>query len=71
MAKTTTKTKQHSPEVANAIFDLEATCTPESLREAVSNMGPGCLFDDFESPEEVKGALKVLAWFQTFADEES
>lgn len=70
--------KIHSPEVSDAILKLVKSCNaehlvsakPKALYEAVADMGPGCLFDDFANEEQVKGALIVFNWLQVLVDAE-
>ena len=53
----------------SAVVDIMAELQdgpPERIAEAVQCMGSGCLFEDFNSAEQLKGAMIVLSWIRKF-----
>ena len=60
--------KIHSPEMAEAILDINTSLlhgySKDKIIEAFESMGSACLFDDCENDEQVKGAMIVLNWLK-------
>lgn len=60
--------KIHSPEMAEVILDINTKLLVNFdayvVQGALESMGSGCLFDDCENDEQVKGAMLVLNWIK-------
>lgn len=53
----------------SAVVDIMAELADgpsDRIVDAVQSMGAGCLFDDFNSEEQIKGAMIVLTWIRKF-----
>lgn len=51
--------------VSDALDEMATYLDKDMLFDAILSMGPGCIFDDFKSPEEEAGAMRILDWIRT------
>lgn len=58
----------HSPIISDKLLVMRDNMAnpnrdqKEAVWNALQEMGPGCLADQFDSDEEARGAYKVLEW---------
>jgi hypothetical protein len=38
------------------------------LKDAILTMGPGCIFDDLKTDDELKGGQRLLEWIEQHLD---
>lgn len=58
----------HSEDISDILLRITPKLDAQKLFDAFATMGPGCLFDDFENEEQVKGAKIVFEWVEAYLD---
>jgi len=43
----------------------------DRIMDSIKSMGPGCLFDDFKTPEQIEGGCLILDWIIKHLEYES